>query len=83
LASAVSLLQQRGIDVGSEIGKDIVNALANGISVEVRRQVEAKRAAMMRDKDFVRKFNDGDQECRRQMTTINALMSAKIIEGAA
>jgi hypothetical protein len=82
LASDVTLLQQRGIDVGSEVGKDIVNALANGITLETRRAVEARRSGLMRDPAFRQRYLGGHLEARRQMTTINALMSARIVEGA-
>ena len=82
LASDVSLLQHRGIDLNSEAGKDVVNALANGISIETRRAVEARRAGLMRDPGFRERYLSGDLEARKALTTINALMAAPIVEGA-
>ncbi len=83
LAGGIGLLQTAGIDLTSPAGRDLVDVLAGKpISVETRRTVEAKRALIMKDPGFADRYLRGDPEARRTMTTLNALMVAKV-EGSA
>jgi hypothetical protein len=63
----------------SEAGKDLLATMSGKpISVELHRQVEARRTALMADKGFVQKYMDGDQEARRVFMTVNVLMAAQV-----
>jgi hypothetical protein len=53
------------------------------ISVAVRRAAEARHAALKGDRAFVQRYLAGDQEARRTMTTVHALLAAKVEQGAA
>jgi hypothetical protein len=84
LTKRVATLQAFGLDLTGPAGADLISVLKGApISVEVRRQVEARRTALMRDPGWSRKYLDGDLECRRQMATIAVLMSAQVQRGAA
>src|SRR5262249_39658546 len=80
LATRLAALQRHGLpDLNSEVGKDLLAVMSGKpISVEVRRAAEAKRAAMMADRAFVQKYLDGDQEARRQFTTVSVLLAGQV-----
>jgi hypothetical protein len=78
-AKRLATLQTMGLNLDGEAGKDIIAVLKGApISPEIRRQVEARRTALMRDPGFVNRYQTGDLEARRTMTTIAILMSANI-----
>jgi hypothetical protein len=67
----------------TEAGRDLLEVLkGRPISLEIRRQVEARRTALMRDAGWVKKYMDGDTEARRAMATIAVLMSARVERAA-
>jgi hypothetical protein len=80
LGARLAALQRHGLpDLGSDVGKDLLDCMSGKpISAEVRRAAESKRAAMMSDKAWVQRYLDGDQEARRQFTTVNVLMAAQV-----
>jgi hypothetical protein len=80
LVTRISALQKFGFpSLDSPAGQDLLKTMAGApISIEVRRQVEARRSVLMGDKAFVERYLSGDQEARKQMVTISVLMAAQV-----
>jgi hypothetical protein len=80
LVKRYSALQAFGLPgPDTDAGKDLLAAMSGKpISIETRRQVEAKRTALMADQVFVQKYLAGDQEARRVFATVSVLMAAQV-----
>jgi hypothetical protein len=80
MAARLAALQRHGLpDLNTDVGKDLAAVMSGKpISGEVHRAAHAKRSAMMADKSWVQRYLDGDQEARRQFTTVNVLLAAQV-----
>jgi hypothetical protein len=84
LTERVAALQRMGLDLTGPAGAELISILKGApISVEVRRAVEARRTALMRDPAWGKRYIEGDVECRRVMATLAILLSAQVQRGAA
>jgi hypothetical protein len=84
LTKRVTAFQAFGLDLSGEAGADIVKVLGGApISIEIRRQVEARRTALMGDAAWVGRYMSGDLAARKTMATIAVLLAAQVERKAA
>jgi hypothetical protein len=68
------------LDLTPEVHKDVAEMLAGkAITPELRSRVEAKRAQLMNDQEWVGRYMRGDQQARREMFLTSAILSANVI----